>query len=368
MSTTISTKEIFAEVFRLAQLGETAAFPNPIVGAVVLDAAGNIVGKGFHRRFGSPHAEVNAINSVLENNPNYDFSNSTIYVSLEPCSHYGKTPPCADLIIQKNFKKLVFSSYDPNPLVSGKGIERIRSAGIEIIEPNDLDEEICKESDFLNRVFFSFIKNPDKKIWLTIKVAKTIDGRMITEEDEARWITNQNSRKEVHRMRSCHQALVTSVKTIMDDNPSLNVRHSKEELALSDLQNPDIIIPFRNTAIKAEHKEQLHLFKQFANAEKSNRKLFELQLDGLDDLKDFCIDQGYKKIILEAGPSLSQAFIDHALFDEIVHFQPYVDKTEKEILGDYDFSENNFSVSSKTITKATEVEANDLLFYLTKKI
>ncbi len=308
--------------FELAQLGETYAFPNPIVGCVIV-YDGEIIGEGFHRKCGEAHAEVNAVNSALSNE--HLFKESTIYVSLEPCAHHGRTAPCADLIIKHKFKRLVFSSYDPNPLVSGQGIERIREAGIEVIEPKDLDAEQVAESNWLNRVFFKLIAK------------------------QPQWLTNSESRKEVHRLRSTHQLLVTSITTIRTDNPLYTVRHSSEELGLTDLRNPDIAILKSNSDFTEAERKSLNIFKD------TSRKVFEYRTDKDDPqaLKKFIdnmISQGYQKIMIEAGPRLSQAFIESELVDEIVHYAPSQNNSVEKICNLYKgFSKEKQIIRSKII-------------------
>lgn len=301
--------------FELAKLGETHAFPNPIAGCVIVHND-QIIGEGFHRQAGQPHAEVNAVNNAISNSlelPASDlqrrFNESTIYVSLEPCSHTGKTPPCADLIIKHKFKRLVFSSYDPNPLVNSS--DKIRTAGITITEPKDIDPELVQESDYLNRVFFKTITKPGSA-WITVKIATTADGRMITEPGEPRWITNSESRKDVHRIRSCHDLLITSIKTIEADDPEYTVRHPAQELGLTAIKNPDIAI------LKSSTDFQNRNYKIFQEA---NRKVQEYKVTDLKSTVQGFIDQGYKRIMIEAGPKLSQAFIDSAMIDEIIHYQ-----------------------------------------------
>ena len=316
MATNTDHKKYLNQCFELAKQGETLAFPNPIVGCVIVHQD-EIIAEGFHRKAGEAHAEVNAINNALQR---YSatalqplLKDSTIYVSLEPCAHQGKTPPCADLIIKHKFKQLVFSSYDPNPQVSMQGIERIRAAGIEVIEPRDLDPKLVKQSDYLNRVFFKSIKKPDS-IWLTVKIATTEDGRMITRPDEPRWITSEESRRDVHRMRSCHDVLITSIPTIRADDPSYNVRHSAEELGLADIQNPDIVIFSSNNDLSEEEKSQLKLWQI------SNRKIHELSAS-IEEVLQQIKELGYKRVMVEAGPKLSQAFIDSDLVDEVIKYQ-----------------------------------------------
>ena len=343
--------------FDLAKLGETYAFPNPIVGCVIVHN-NQIIGEGFHRRYGEAHAEVNAIS----HSPQELLSQSTIYVSLEPCAHHGKTPPCADLIIKHKFKRLVFSSYDPNPLVSGQGLKRIRAAGIEVIEPKDLDQELVKESDWLNRVFLKALRHREEgetrrgdligaAMWLTLKIAATASGSMISEE---KWITNSASRQDVHRLRSTHQLLVTSVQTVRADNPLYTVRHNPEDLKLADIKDPDIVILKSNTDFTDTEMQSLNVFQHH------NRKVFEYKCDKNDpqSLAKFITamkERGYCRIMIEAGPTLSEAFINSGLVDEIIYYLS-ADNILSLDTTKIPFLNENFALTKSEVLAASGVE------------
>jgi diaminohydroxyphosphoribosylaminopyrimidine deaminase/5-amino-6-(5-phosphoribosylamino)uracil reductase len=190
------------KVIDLAKKGETLAFPNPIVGAViVLD--GNIVAEGFHRKYGEAHAEVNAVNQALSKN--IDLSKCDIYVSLEPCAHHGKTPPCSDLIIKQKFHSLSYLSRDPNKNVSGKGIEEIEKAGVKVYHPESFDIKLQQEALDINKAFFKIIQGG--KQYITLKKAVDSNGEMFTEPGI--WRTGEIARKQVHRLRSTNQLIIT---------------------------------------------------------------------------------------------------------------------------------------------------------------
>ena len=283
--------------FELARLGETLASPNPIVGCVIVHN-GEIIAEGFHRAYGEAHAEVNAIKNVTL--PCFE-RDCYIYVSLEPCAHHGKTPPCADLIIKHGFKKLIFSSYDPNPEVSGKGIARIKAAGIKIVTPDDIETKLKDESDYLNRKFFK--STTKQEAWTTLKIALSTEGSMLSEN---KWITNSESRKEVHRLRSTNDLIVSGANSIRLDNSKLNVRYSPEELGLKDIKDPDICILYR----EEELNQDCELFKI-----KLARKIFQTK-----DLAEV-FNSGYKRILVETGPSLSKEFLNKGLIDEVIIYQ-----------------------------------------------
>jgi diaminohydroxyphosphoribosylaminopyrimidine deaminase / 5-amino-6-(5-phosphoribosylamino)uracil reductase len=195
----------------LAKSAKGQTNPNPIVGAVVVKE-GQIVGMGAHLKAGEPHAEVHAIRMAGEKS-----KGSTVYVTLEPCSHYGKTPPCADLLIESKVKRVVIATMDPNPLVAGKGIKKLKDAGIQV------DVGILKEeADKLNEVFYHFIQT--KTPYVTIKSASSLDGKTATVTGESKWITGEEARMDVHKYRHQHDAILVGVNTIIADNPHLTTR------------------------------------------------------------------------------------------------------------------------------------------------
>ena len=188
--------------FELALLGKGQVLPNPMVGCVVLDKLGNIVSKGYHKKYGENHAERDAL-TKLQNN---EAEGGTLYVNLEPCSHYGKTPPCVDLIIEQKLKKVVIASSDPNPKVDG--LTKLREAGIEVVE-GVLEDE----AKFLNRVFFKIITK--KLPYVVLKTATTMDGKIATKTGDSKCITCDESRKEVYRMSGEFDCILTSSNTLI---------------------------------------------------------------------------------------------------------------------------------------------------------
>jgi len=200
---------------QLAALGFGKAQPNPLVGAVIVHNE-RIIGEGFHQQYGAPHAEVNAISAVV----NQELLNeSTLYVNLEPCSHYGKTPPCASLIIEKKIPKVVVGMLDPNPQVNGKGIEMLREAGIEVVE-NVLYSKCLK----LNKRFITWHK--EKRPYIILKWAQTKNGYMDVAHNAPTkyWITNDALRAWVHKLRNEEQAILVGYNTFLNDNPQLTNR------------------------------------------------------------------------------------------------------------------------------------------------
>lgn len=198
----------------LARRGEGWVNPNPMVGAVIVKDR-KIIGKGWHRRFGEKHAEVNAIEDAKVKG--YDVRGATMYVTLEPCPHWGKQPPCADRIIAEGFKRVVVAMEDPNPLVAGRGIEKMRRAGIEV-EVGVLEEEARK----LNEIFIKYITT--KMPFVSIKLALTLDGFIATESGSSQWITGEKARLRVQELRRRHMAVMVGSGTVLADDPRLNCR------------------------------------------------------------------------------------------------------------------------------------------------
>ncbi len=195
----------------LAEKGIGHTNPNPLVGAVIVKD-GKIIGEGCHEYFGGPHAEINAFKNAGE-----DTSGATMYVTLEPCSHYGKTPPCAEAIVKKEIKKVIIAMKDPNPKVSGRGIKILRDNGIEVIT-GVLEERSRK----LNEIFIKYITT--RSPFCILKSAMTLDGKTAAVSGDSRWITNEESRNYVHRLRHRVSAIMVGVGTIIQDDPFLNTR------------------------------------------------------------------------------------------------------------------------------------------------
>jgi diaminohydroxyphosphoribosylaminopyrimidine deaminase/5-amino-6-(5-phosphoribosylamino)uracil reductase len=212
----MSSNEIFmSRCLDLAVKGMGTVSPNPMVGAVLVHE-GRIIGEGYHEQYGKAHAEVNCINNVKEQDRHL-IPDSTIYVSLEPCAHHGKTPPCADLIIVNEIKHVVVGSDDPNPLVAGKGVAKLRDAGIKVTE-----HVMQQECDFLNRRFMTF--HSQHRPYIILKWAQSADGFFAPDDARQLWLTNEYSKKLVHRWRTEEDAILVGTKTALIDDPQLTAR------------------------------------------------------------------------------------------------------------------------------------------------
>ena len=302
----------------LAKLGIGAVNPNPLVGAVIVKD-GKIIGEGYHKAYGGSHAEVNAFNNAVEN-----VRNAHMYVTLEPCSHYGKTPPCAKAIVEKGIKKVTISMMDPNPLVSGKGIEILKNNGIEV-ELGLLEEESRK----LNEIFIKYITT--KEPFCIMKTASTLDGKIATITGDSKWVTNEKSREYVHYIRHRLSAIMVGADTVIKDNPSLTTR-------LKDIKgrNPVRIIADSSARIPLDSK----VFKEegrtiIATTEKASKdKLNSIkELGGeiiITPLKEDRVDLNFlmKKlgeekidsVLLEGGGTLNYSALRAGIVDKVMTF------------------------------------------------
>lgn len=207
----MTDRDFMARAIELAGKGRGWTNPNPLVGAVIVKE-GRIIGEGYHARYGELHAERNAIRSLRES-----ARGATLYVTLEPCCHYGKTPPCTEAILEQGIRRVVIGSRDPNPLVAGKGAAMLREAGVEVSE-----DFMRAECDALNPVFFHYITTG--RPYVVMKYAMTADGKIATKRGDSKWITGEEARKRVHRMRSEYMAVLAGIGTVLADDPMLNVR------------------------------------------------------------------------------------------------------------------------------------------------
>ena len=301
----------------LAKMSEGQVSPNPLVGAVVLDKNDEIVGKGRHEHYGAAHAEVNALEQAGEK-----AVGGTLIVNLEPCSHYGKTPPCADLVIKKGIKKLVVGMIDPNPKVSSKGVQKCKDAGIEVIL-NVLEND-CRE---LNEVF---IKNQmENKPFVAIKTATTSDGKIATAVGDSKWITNEKSRKYVHSLRNKYDAILTSANTVLADNPQMTcrIRNGRNPIRVivdSDLRCSKDFRIFDNNcskifvAVKQSVDEkkikQFHPYVNFIKCPIADGKI------DLVYLMDKLYENGICSILVESGGILNGSFLKNNLVDKVYQF------------------------------------------------
>lgn len=304
----------------LAKNGLGTTYPNPLVGSVIV-YNDEIIGEGWHQKAGEAHAEVNAINSVRDSSL---LSQSTIYVSLEPCSHFGKTPPCSDLIIEKKIPNIVIGTIDPFAKVSGNGIQKLKEAGRNVTV--GVLENQCNE---LNQRFFTF--HTKKRPYIILKWAESTDGFIAPKHKEIKqpvWISNTYSRQLVHKWRSEEQAILVGTQTILDDNPKLDVRDWKGQnpirIALDKsgkiTEDFHIYTSDSKTIIITEEKKQSIDQRIFENAIFDNRLVFQIV--------DILHQHNIQSVIIEGGKRTLETFIDADLWDEARIFKSKVNLNE----------------------------------------
>ena len=299
---------------QLAEKGLGTTYPNPLVGAVLVEDQ-KIIAEGWHHRAGQAHAEVSAIQQVKDKQR---LSNCTLYVSLEPCSHHGRTPPCADLIVEVGIKNVVIGSMDPNPMVSGGGVARLEQAGCEVTK--GVLEAQC---DVLNRRFFTFHK--EQRPYIILKWAETADGFIApSDQDEntgPSWISNQLSRQQAHKLRATEQAILVGAGTVIKDNPELTARSWHGEQPTRVVLDPKGTVPtdrkvFNKAAptlyISRKRRDDLPGVTQLALDETSTV---------LEQLCAHLYNSEIQSLVVEGGGQTLSGFIENDLWDEAVIYR-----------------------------------------------
>ena len=291
----------------LAQEGAGSVAPNPMVGAVLV-YHDRIIGEGYHEKYGEAHAEVNCLKSVAVSDREY-ISSSTLYVSLEPCAHYGKTPPCSQLIIDHQIPKVVIGCSDPFAKVNGKGISNLREAGIEVIV--GVLEERAKE---LNKRFFVF--HQQKRPYLILKWAETADHFIASNNDERLLISNEYSNRLVHRWRSEADGILIGTNTALKDNPALTNRLWKGKSPIRLVIDRNLKIP--NSSKLLDSEQMTIVFNQSISSSDSQIIYAQINFNGpiLSQVLEFCYQYPIQSILVEGGAELLQSFIDANLWDE----------------------------------------------------
>lgn len=288
----------------LALNGNGNVSPNPLVGSVIVHE-GKIIGEGWHKKYGGPHAEVNAINNVMDKSLLRD---STLYVNLEPCSHTGKTPPCADLIIKCGIPHVVISTMDVNPLVAGNGIRKLRDAGIKVTQ-----DILKKEGAGLNRRFFTYIEK--KRPHIILKWAETSDGFIARVNNDSKWISDHYSRQLVHKWRTEEDAVLIASGTAWYDNPRLNVRDWTG-------RDPVRIVIDRHLKLGANQhlfdRTQKTICYNLVKDQFDENLTFKLVTEEnfLEGVVKDLFQQKIQSVIVEGGAHLLTSFINAHLWDE----------------------------------------------------
>lgn len=288
--------------------------PNPLVGSVIVND-NRIVGIGAHMKAGDPHAEIHALRMAGEK-----AKGGTIYVTLEPCSHHGRTGPCAEAIVQAGIKKVVVATLDPNPLVSGRGIKILKDAGIEVIVG------VCEEeSRTMNEVFNKYIVT--KRPFVTLKSAVTLDGKIATSTSDSKWITSEDARREVHQLRNENAAILVGVNTVIKDNPELTARIPNGRNPIRVILDSTLRIPLESKVITDGQAPTWIFTTPNHSAEKreflesKGIKVFVTNGDKHVDVEETVEILGenfISSVLIEAGGEVNAAFLEHKLIDKLV--------------------------------------------------
>lgn len=292
----------------LAQKGLGSASPNPLVGSVIVHQ-NTIIGEGWHKKTGGPHAEVNAIESVKDKSL---LKESSIYVNLEPCAHFGKTPPCSDLIIKHQLKRVIIGCQDPFSKVNGKGIEKLQKAGIEVI--TDILKE---ESLFINRRFFTF--HNKKRPYVLLKWAETKDGYIDKKREDKEigqnWISGPLAKRYVHLWRSQEDSILVGAQTVINDNPSLTVREVEGKNPIRIILDPNNRVPL-NSRVFNKEAPTLHFHKSHSILIGDTLKSFTINEKLIPELFKACYQNDIHSILVEGGKRTLEGFIESDFWDE----------------------------------------------------
>ena len=317
------------ECIVLARRGAGSVSPNPMVGCVIVKE-GRVVGRGYHRRFGHAHAEREALRVAGKT-----ARGATLFVNLEPCSHYGKTPPCVDAIVDAGIYAVIIGTKDPNPLVSGRGAQVLRKAGVRV-ENGVLEEESQK----LNEAFFKYVRKGIP--FVALKIAQTVDGKIATQSGESRWITSKEARTEVHRLRSQYDAVLVGAGTILADDPRLTVRHVRGRNPLRVLLDGRFRSPVDATLFANCREARTIIFVSDAAYRAKRKKVSLLQKRGVEvislpskrgrfSLRPMLRELGKRRVtsvLVEGGQQTYSEFLRHRLADKVFVF------TAPKIFGD----------------------------------
>ena len=327
MTFSIQDHKFMAQAINLAKRGRFTTSPNPNVGCIVVKN-GKVIAEGWHKKAGTGHAEVNAFSQLSEEQA----VGATAYVTLEPCSHYGRTPPCAELLINRKVKTVVIAMVDPNPSVAGRGVRMLEEAGIEVkVGLLELDARA------LNYGFLSRMER--KKPFVQVKLASSIDGKTALHNGHSKWITGAEARADVQTYRAQACAILSTATTVLADDASLNVRNSDINFSYpideinTEIRQPKCIILDSQGLLTAEKAKQLKLFrtgaeivlirKQVTGEFSGIENIKEAQIkyaEGFDliELMDFITEQEVNTLWVEAGGVLAASFVEQGLFDQLI--------------------------------------------------
>lgn len=338
-------EKYISQCFTLAKKGSGFVSPNPLVGAIIVKK-NKVLGQGYHKSYGGPHAEVNAIKNAEKKYGPSSLKGATLYCNLEPCFHHGKTGPCVELILQKKIARVVISNKDPNPKVAGQSIHLLEKSGVDVSV-----NLLIEEGEYLNRSFFYWIKN--KKPYVILKMALSLDGKITPASKSSGWITGPEARTAVHHIRRDCDAILVGRKTVENDNPLLNVRGTQVRVQpyriILDSQlrskissrvfkdDPSrVILVTRNQNLKRKAYENLGI--QLWNDDNSS----------LDSLLFQIGAQGISSVLVEGGAEIFSSFAGKGLFNEVRLFlaDTFIGKEGKSLALNALFEKNNLSFYS----------------------
>ena len=301
----------------LAKIGIGRVNPNPLVGAVIVKD-GEIIGEGYHECYGEAHAERNAVKNAIK-----PVEGSTIYVTLEPCAHYGKTPPCVDLIIEKKFKRVVIGMLDPNEKVSGKSIEKLKKHGIEVLV--GVKEEECKK---MNEIFIKYITS--KIPFVVLKSGISLDGKIATYSGESKWITSEESREDAQNLRNRLSSIMVGVNTVVADDPELTCRINSEKKLIRIVLDSNLRIPLDSKLVKNKDKLTIVATTLNSNEEKKKSlrdlgvKVIEVSEKNnrvnLKELVKILGQEGIDSILIEGGGTLNFSALEENIVDKAIFY------------------------------------------------
>lgn len=301
----------------LAMRGIGSVNPNPLVGAVIVKD-GEIIGEGYHECYGEAHAERNAVKNATKL-----VEGSTIYVTLEPCAHYGKTPPCVDLIIEKNFKRVVIGMLDPNVLVAGKSIEKLKQHGIEVVV--GVKEEECKK---INEIFIKYITS--KIPFVILKSGMSLDGKIATYSGKSKWITSKESREDSQKLRNRLSSIMVGVNTVIEDDPELTCRINDEKKLIRIIVDTKLRVPLNSKVIK--NNDGMTVVATTLNTDKKKKQvLIDLGIKIIEvseknnkvDLKELVKklgEEGIDSILIEGGGTLNFSALQEKIVDKVIFY------------------------------------------------
>ena len=315
----MAEKDYMKIALKLAAKADEQTYPNPMVGAVIVKQ-GKIVGKGYHKKAGTEHAEILAIREA-----SHKCRGATMYVTLEPCNHFGKTPPCTKAVIESGIKKVVISLKDPNPITSGKGIQKLKASGIKVILG-----KYAEETALLNRKYIKFITTGMP--YITLKSAQTLDGKIAARDGSSQWISNENSRKYVKKKRSKYDAILIGTNTLMTDDPFLLDEAKKGYNVCRIIIDSELKISFSSNIIKTSQKAPVIIV--------ATEKALESKINKLNSIKGVEIirirsrkgrvplstlfktlaKRGLINILIEGGGEIAGSILEERLLDEVMFF------------------------------------------------